>query len=101
MAGCTARTYHMIHRSGWRDPLLERDWEDIFYRAHPLPEVALLPLLWESLNDTATLPGASRITSLPALEAAAARCRNAGGRQAVRAAHLGTTADLPRLVEAE
>jgi hypothetical protein len=90
----------MIHRSGWRDPLLERDWEDIFYRAHPLPEVALLPLLWESLNDTATLPGASRITTLPALEAAAARCRNAGGRHAVRAAHLRAAEDLPGLVEA-
>ena len=105
MAGCTGRTYHMIHRSGWRDPLLERDWEDIFYRAHPLPEVELLPILWESLSDTVTLPAPARITSLPALEAAAVLCRGLVGRQAVRAAHLrasrGAGGTRPSLVETE
>jgi hypothetical protein len=78
----------MIHRSGWRDPLKDRDWEDIFYRAHPLPEVALLPLLWDSLSDTTTLPPASRILSLPELAIAADRCKGLVGRQAVRDAHL-------------
>jgi glycosyltransferase involved in cell wall biosynthesis len=88
MVGCTARTYHMIHRSGWRDPLDERDWEGIFYRAHPLPEVALLPMLWESLSDTVTIPVLSRILSLPDLEIAAGLCRGLIGRHAVRKAHL-------------
>jgi glycosyltransferase involved in cell wall biosynthesis len=92
MTSCTARTYHMIHRSGWRDPLEDRDWEDIFYRAHPLPEVALLPLLWDSLSDTTTLPRASRILSLPELAVAAHRCRGLVGRQAVRDAHLHRSA---------
>jgi glycosyltransferase involved in cell wall biosynthesis len=100
MAGCTGRTYHMIHRSGWRDPLLERDWEDIFYAAHPMPEVELMPLLWESLSDTAILDPPARIASLPALEAAAARCRGVVGRAAVRAAHLRLAGDMHSLVEA-
>lgn len=98
MAGCTGRTYHMIHRSGWRDPLLERDWEDIFYRAHPMPEVELLPMLWESLNDTAPLSAASRIMSLPDLEAAATRCRGVVGREAVRAAYLSSAGAVHSLV---
>jgi len=101
MVGCTGRTYHMIHRSGWRDPLLERDWEDIFYQAHPLPEVELLPIVWESLSDTVTLSVPSRIISLPALEAAAARCRGVVGRQAVREAHLRYASDMHSLVEAQ
>jgi cellulose synthase/poly-beta-1,6-N-acetylglucosamine synthase-like glycosyltransferase len=88
MTGCTGRTYHMIHRSGWRDPLDEPDWEDIFYRAHPLPEVALLPILWESLSDTINLPETSRILSLQDLAIAAERCRGLVGRHAVREAHL-------------
>jgi glycosyltransferase involved in cell wall biosynthesis len=98
MAGCTGRTYHMTHRSGWRDPLDEPDWEDIFYRAHPLPEVALLPILWESLSDTITLPESSRILSLPDLAVAAERCKGLVGRQAVREAHLrhaSTVRDFP------
>jgi hypothetical protein len=101
MAGCTGRTYHMIHRSGWRDPLLERDWEDIFYRAHPLPEVELLPILWESLSDTVTLPAPARIMSLPALESAAALCRGLAGREAVRAAHLRAAQTAHTLMEAQ
>jgi glycosyltransferase involved in cell wall biosynthesis len=91
MVGCTGRTYHMIHRSGWRDPLHERDWEDIFYRAHPLPEVELLPMLWESLSDTVTIPASSRILSLPDLEIAAGLCRGVVGREAVREAYFRTT----------
>jgi hypothetical protein len=78
----------MIHRSGWRDPLKELDWEDIFYGMHPLPEVALLPLLWESLSDTAALPQSSRILSLSDLAIASDRCKGIVGRRAVREAHL-------------
>jgi hypothetical protein len=87
MVGTSARTYHMIHRSGWRDPLQERGWEDIFFAAHPMAEVALMPILWASLGDT-SLPEAARIHSLPELQAAAARCRSSSGREAVVAAHL-------------
>jgi glycosyltransferase involved in cell wall biosynthesis len=92
MAACKGRTYHMIHRSGWRDPLKELNWEDVFYQAHPLPEVALLPLLWESLNDATSLPESSRILSLSELAIASDRCRGLEGRQAVRDAHLRFTA---------
>jgi len=67
-----ARTYHLTHRTGWRDPLVERDWESIFYRRHPLPEVKLLAVLWASLADTSPIPPASRLRSLPELERAAA-----------------------------
>ncbi|HWF47335.1 MAG TPA: glycosyltransferase family A protein [Bryobacteraceae bacterium] len=99
MAACNGRTYHMIHRSGWRDPLKELGWEELFYQAHPLPEVALLPLLWESLNDMTSLPNASRISSLSELAIASERCRQIEGRQAVREAHLRNTANLKSMID--
>jgi len=68
-----ARTYHLIH-GATRNPLEERAWEDIFYRAHPVPVVKLLPVLWASLAPDSTIPADERILSLPELEAAAARC---------------------------
>jgi len=88
MAGCTGRTYHMTHRSGWRDPLLEPEWENIFYAEHPLPEVALMAVLWDSLSESTTLPEAARLHSLADLAAAAERCKGIVGRDAVRAAHM-------------
>jgi len=100
MAGCTGRTYHMIHRSGWRDPLQERDWEDIFYRAHPLPEVELLSILWESLSDADMIPASSRIRSLRELEVAALLCRGLSNREAVRQAHMRFTSNVTDSVEA-
>jgi glycosyltransferase involved in cell wall biosynthesis len=66
-----ARTYHMTHRAGWRDPLKDASWEEIFFAAHPLPEVRLLSVFWASLSDGNVVPPALRILSLPALEAAA------------------------------
>lgn len=66
-----ARTYHLTHRSGWRDPLTECDWETIFYRRHPTPAVSLLPVFWASLADRSRIPESLRITSLLALERAA------------------------------
>jgi glycosyltransferase involved in cell wall biosynthesis len=94
MAGTPARTYHMIHRSGWRDPLQEKGWEDIFFAAHPTAEVALMPILWASLGDN-SVPEAARIHSLPELEAAAARCSPSSGLEAVRQAHMRWAASLP------
>lgn len=66
-----ARTYHMTHRTGWRDPLEESRWEAIMYRAHPLLAVKLLCVLWASLNPRYRIPPEARITSLLELEAAA------------------------------
>lgn len=88
MAACDGRTFHMTHRSGWRDPLDEPDWEDIFYTAHPIAEVALMPILWESLSDTIALPEKARLLNLRDLQTAAETCRGIEGRQAVRQAYL-------------
>lgn len=66
-----ARTYHLTHRSGWRDPLVESRWESIFYGRHPIAAVKLLSVLWASLSDTSPLPQHLRIRSLPELERAA------------------------------
>ena len=73
MAPAQGRSYHMTHRRGWRDPLADTGWMAHFLAAHPTPEVALLPVLWASLSDAPSVPEAARITSLPALAAAAAR----------------------------
>ena len=78
----------MTHRSGWRDPLEDKDWEEIFYEVQPTPEVALLPLLWESLSEGGPLAAAARIPALPELAAAARRHTGLAGRQAVREAHM-------------
>jgi len=88
MAGTSGRSYHMIHRSGWRDPLQETDWERIFYDAHPLPEVALLPFFWASLGETNPFPAQSCIRSLPELATVAARYKGLQGLKSVRDAHL-------------
>jgi GT2 family glycosyltransferase len=69
-----ARTYHLIHGET-RNPLTERAWEDIFYRAHPIAAVKLLPSFWASLAPDSAIPPEERILSLPELEAAAARIR--------------------------
>lgn len=87
MAGTTGRSYHMIHRSGWRDPLQERNWEDVFFAAHPTAEVALMPVLWASLGDP-SVPEAAHIHSLPELEAVAARYAGLFDPEAIRQAHL-------------
>lgn len=67
-----ARTYHLIHGET-RNPLTERAWEDVFYRAHPIAAVKLLPSFWASLAPDSAIPPDERILSLPELEAAAAR----------------------------
>jgi glycosyltransferase involved in cell wall biosynthesis len=91
MASTSARSYHMIHRSGWRDPLLDTAWEDIFYDAHPIAEVALLPFFWASLSDAAPFPAQACIRSLPELAAAAEGYRAFEGLKSVRDAHLRAT----------
>jgi hypothetical protein len=91
MAGTLGRTYHMIHRSGWRDPLQETSWENIFYDAHPLPEVALLPFVWASLSDPLPIPAEACIRSLPELATIADAYRGVNGMKNVRDAHLRAT----------
>jgi len=92
-----ARSYHMTHRQGWRDPLADTAWEALFYRAHPLPEVALLSVLWASLADPSPCPAAARITSIAALAAAAARRHDGmGDPAAVRRAHFADALRSPR-----
>ena len=66
-----ARTYHLTHRSGWRNPLVETGWESVFYERHPIAAVKLLSVLWASLSDASPIPKYARITSLPELERAA------------------------------
>ncbi len=66
-----ARTYHLIHRSGWRNPLVENEWEEVFYRRHPMAAVKLLSVLWASLSGASPVPEHARIASLPGLERAA------------------------------
>lgn len=87
-----ARTYHMTHRSGWRDPLRERGWEDIFYSAQPIPEVRLLTLFWASLSPAHRIPREGQINSLPELEAAA---RGEAGIDAAAAWRAALEASAP------
>jgi glycosyltransferase involved in cell wall biosynthesis len=66
-----ARTYHLTHRSGWRDPLQQTAWEEHFFRAHPISAVKLLTVFWAGLSIPNGIPREARINSLPELEAAA------------------------------
>jgi hypothetical protein len=88
MAGTPVRSYHMIHRSGWRDPLQDTAWERIFYAAHPIPEVALLAFLWSSLSDVPPCPPEACIHSLEELAATAENYRAVLGLENVRQAHV-------------
>ena len=57
-----ARSYHLI-AGPRRDPLVDRAWEEIFYRKHPIPEVKRLSALWASLTS------GQQVDSLTVLEA--------------------------------
>ncbi len=87
MTASEARTFHLIHRSGWRDPLIEADWEATFFDAHPLAAVALLSVFWKSLAGSSGPPGPADLATLPDLAAAAARYGRHATPQAVRDAH--------------
>lgn len=62
-----ARTYHLTHRVGWRDPLAQPTWERVFYAAHPIPCVKLLSVFWAGFSETCRIPKEIRIKSLPDL----------------------------------
>ncbi len=88
MVANRARSYHMIHRSGWRDPLQDTTWEQIFYNAHPIPEVALLSFFWASLSEAPSFPSEACIYSLPEIAELAGKYRDIEGLKSVREAHL-------------
>jgi len=63
-----ARSFHMLHRTDWRDPLDDVAWEQIFYEAHPCLAVKLMNVFWLSLSRNNGLPPEASITSLEQLE---------------------------------
>lgn len=88
MKPTTARSYHMTHRSGWRDPLEDLEWEAVFYQEHPEASVALLPYFWQSIGDQSAIPEPARILSLPELARRSTGLVGNLGRDAVREAYL-------------
>ena len=66
-----ARSYHLTHRSGWRDPLADPHWETLFHATHPILAVKLLAVFWASLGAGRGLADDERIGSLAELEIAA------------------------------
>ena len=88
-----AYSYHLTHRTGWRDPATDTAWEKIFYDAHPIQEIPLLSILWASFSDPPPFPPAARINTLPGLEAAAQRCRGVVGLENVRKAHFAAISE--------
>jgi glycosyltransferase involved in cell wall biosynthesis len=87
-----AYSYHLTHRSGWRDPSTDETWEKIFYAAHPIAAVPLLSVFWGSLSDPVPFPAEARINSLPELEALAQKYENVHGADEIRRAHFLATA---------
>jgi len=51
-----ARSYHLTHRSGWRDPLNDDGWERAFRRAHPHAPIDALKAFWRALSSNAPAP---------------------------------------------
>lgn len=100
MVPVKARSYHLTHRTGWRDPLADTEWERVLYRAHPIPEVPLLRIFWASLSDPPPYPKESLILSLSDLEKAAKNCAGAVGMEEVRAAHFAATRRHPGQAQA-
>jgi glycosyltransferase involved in cell wall biosynthesis len=70
-----AKSYHMIHQSGWRNPLEMPDWERRFLTLHPLRAVALLNIFWATIAKSDKLPPPFRIHNFLELEAAALNFR--------------------------
>jgi glycosyltransferase involved in cell wall biosynthesis len=83
-----AFSYHLTHRSGWRDPVADPAWEETFFRAHPIAAVPLLSVFWASLSDSRPFPSVACIRSLSELESAAERCKQTISVEGVRQEHF-------------
>jgi hypothetical protein len=66
-----ADTYHLTHRTRWRDPMQLTDWEAIFYDRHPILAVKLLSVFWAGIASPSPVPAAVRIENFLDLERAA------------------------------
>lgn len=64
-------TYHLSHRSGWRDPMQNTQWEKHLMQTQPGPATRLLPVMSASLAEPSPLSPNQRITNLDALDQAA------------------------------
>lgn len=47
-----ARTFHLTHREGWRDPLAETGWEQRFRARHPDAPIDALKHYWMAMAGT-------------------------------------------------
>jgi glycosyltransferase involved in cell wall biosynthesis len=63
-----ARSFHLLHRTGWRDPLDDTAWERDFFAAHPCLATQLMNVFWLSLARDKDIPEEARILSLEQLE---------------------------------
>jgi hypothetical protein len=68
-----ARSYHLTHRIGWRDPLgggtdsandSINPWERQFYALHPTLATKLMSIFWLSIGSDSHLPEDARIRDL-------------------------------------
>jgi hypothetical protein len=64
-----ARSFHMLHRVGWRNPVTETDWESDFYGSHPCLAVKLINVFLLSLEGDRDIPPEARIESFEQMEA--------------------------------
>lgn len=94
VAAVPARSYHMTHRVGWRDPISETSWERVFYERHPDLATKLMAIFWQSLANDPHVPPEARIDSLERMEAIVTG-GSAVDYDAVRRAHPAL-ADLAR-----
>jgi glycosyltransferase involved in cell wall biosynthesis len=63
-----ARSFHLLHRVGWRDPADDVAWERVFYEAHPCLATKLMNVFWLSLARDPQIPDEARIQTLEQLE---------------------------------
>ncbi len=52
-----ARSYHLTHREGWRDPLKDDRWESAFLAEHPHAPIGELKSFWSGTAGTGSPSG--------------------------------------------
>jgi glycosyltransferase involved in cell wall biosynthesis len=64
-----ARSYHLTHRVGFRDPVRDDPaWEKLFHALHPGPATRLMVFFWQSIAGDPHIPPSMRIDSLARFE---------------------------------